>query len=415
VGLKQRDAVVGLDIGTSHVRVVVGEYRPDGSINIIGVGISPSEGMKKGFVTDLDQTIESIGQAVEEAERMAGVKISSAFVSLVGLNVELIRNRGVVAVTSEDREIREDDVARALEATKVIALPTDREIVEVIPREYIVDGYDGIKDPVGMLGVRLEVDAMIVTASTTYMQNLLRCVKRAGIEVEGIVLQSFANGEITLTPDEKHLGVFVMDVGGGTTEIAYFRNGVLQELSVLPIGGDHITNDLSIGLHTSYYAAENLKIEYGCALEEKADTEEKIEIITVGGKEKQRVSKKELANYIGPRVQEILHFARNEMSRMEGSEDLVSGVVLTGGVSLMEGFVETAENIIGTSIRVGEPQLVGVQSPLYTTAVGMIYYVFRNNPGVGVGVGENKAKNNPDNFFTRLWQRIQAWFNEIFE
>ena len=413
--MKQKDAVVGLDIGTSHVRVVVGENRSDGTINIIGVGISPSEGMKKGFVTDLDKTIESIGRAVEEAERMAGINVGSAFVSLVGLNVELIRNKGVVAVTSEDREIGPDDVSRVLEATKVIALPADREIVEVIPREYMVDGYDGIKDPVGMLGVRLEVDAMIVTASTTYMQNLLRCVKRAGIEVEGIVLQSFANGEVTLTRDEKQLGVFVMDIGGGTTEIAYFRNGVLQELSVLPIGGDHITNDLSRGLHTSYYAAENLKVEYGCALEEMADGEEKIEIITVGGKEKQRVSKKELANYIGPRVQEILEFAREEMTRMEGADLLTSGVVLTGGVSLMEDFVDIAEKVIGTSIKVGEPQLVGVQSPLYTTAVGIIYYVYKNNPGFVGSVVENKSVENTENFFTRLWQRIVAWFHEVFE
>lgn len=417
--MRQNDVIVGMDVGTSHVRVIVGEHRSDGTIHIIGVGLSPSEGLKKGFVVDLDKTIESIRRAIEEAERMAGVKIESAFISLVGLNVQLLHNRGVVAVTSEDREIRSQDVERVLEATKVIALPSEKEIVEVIPQEYIVDGYDGIKDPVGMLGVRLEVDAMIVTTSTTCLQNLLRCVKRAGIHVQGVVLQSFANGELTLSRDEKELGVFVVDIGGGTTEIAYFRNGTLQDISVLPIGGDHITNDLAIGLHTSYYAAENLKVEYGCAMQAIADAQDKIEIITVGGREKQKVSEKDLASFIGPRVQEILQFVREEMFKMGGSEALQSSVVLTGGVSLMEGLPDIAENIIGTPVRVGEPQLVGVQSPIYTTAVGIIYYVINNIIVAGSSVKDRKdasaKKKKGDGFFSRLWKQISDWFNEFFE
>ena len=411
--MKQKEIIVGMDVGTSHIRVIVGEHRSDGTINIIGVGLSPSEGIRKGFVVDQDKTIDAISRAVEEAERMAGIRIESAFISLVGLNVQLLKSRGVATITAEDREIRPQDVERALENTKV-ALPSEREIVEVIAHEYIVDGYDGIKDPVGMLGVRLEVDAVIVTTSATCLQNLIRCIKRAGIEIEGIVLQSFANGEITLTRDEKELGVFVIDIGGGTTEIAFFKNGILQDLSVLPIGGNLITNDLSVGLHTSYYAAENLKIEYGCALQSAANTEEKIEIITVGGKEKVKVSAQDLARYIGPRVQEILQFAREEMFKMAGSDALSSGVVLTGGVSLMEGLTEIAEEVIGTSIRIGEPQLVGVQSPIYTTAVGIIYYVI-HNIGVGVSYSDKKQAAGSFGFFAKLWKQILSWFNDFFE
>ncbi len=413
--MKQRELVAGLDIGTSHIRVIVGKYRADGTINIFGVGLSPSEGMKKGYVVDIEQTVASINRAIEEAERMADVKITSAFIGLVGLNVKLIRNKGVVAVNSDDKEIREHDLVRALESAKVLSIPTDKEIVEVIPQEYIVDGYDGIKDPVGMLGVRLEVEGLIVTASSTYLQNLLRCVTKAGVEVEGIVLQSMANGEVTLTNDEKQLGAFVMDIGGGTTEISYFKNGSLQDISVLPIGGDHITNDLAVGLHTSYYAAENLKVEYGCALQEMADSEEKIEIITVGGKDTKKVSEKDLANFIGPRVQEILQFARDEMLKIEGSNRLTAGVVITGGVSLMEGFTETAENIIRASVRVGEPHLVGVQSPIYTTVVGIIYYVLRHNLGGAVSITSKKQTSNYNNPFTRLLEKIKEWFAVLFE
>jgi len=413
--VKQKELVAGLDIGTSHIRVIVGKHRADGTINIFGVGLSPSEGMKKGYVVDIEQTVASINRAIEEAERMADVNISSAFVGLVGLNVKLIKNRGVVAVNSDDREIKIHDLERALELAKVLSVPADKEIVEVIPQEYIVDGYDGIKDPVGMVGVRLEVDGTVVTVSSTYLQNLLRCVTRAGLEVEGIVLQSMANGEVTLTSDEKQLGAFIMDIGGGTTEISYFKNGNLQDISVLPIGGDHITNDLAVGLHTSYYAAENLKVEYGCALQEMADAEEKIEIITVGGKDTKKVSEKDLANFIGPRVQEILQFARDEMLRMEGSGRLSAGVVITGGVSLMEGFSKIAENIIGASVRIGEPNLVGVQSPIYTTVVGIVTYVLRHNLGGTVSMSPKKKASNPNNIFTRLWNKIQEWLAVIFE
>ena len=423
--MKQKDVVVGMDVGTSHVRVVVGEHRSDGTINIIGVGLSPSEGLKKGFVVDIDKTIESINKAVDEAERMAGVKIESAFVSLVGLDVQLQQNRGVVAVTSEDREIRPQDVHRAIEATRVIAIPAEREIVDIIAHEFIVDGYDGIKDPVGMLGVRLEVEAMLVTAPSTCLQNLIRCVRKSGIDVSGVVLKSFANGEVCLNRDEKELGVFIIDIGGGTTEIGYYKNGILQDISVIPVGGFHITNDLAYGLHTSFYAAENLKIEFGYAMQSMADDNHEIEVVTVGGKDKQKVTERELASYMVPRVQEILQLARNEMFQLGGSEALAANVVITGGVALMDGMVEVSENILGTSVRVGEPKLVGVQSPIFTTSVGIIYYVIANHLSEG-NVSERKEsrkRNKPrkkggsggSKESPGFWKKIADWFNEFFE
>ncbi len=424
--MKQKEIVVGLDVGTSHVRVIVGENRSDGTINIIGVGLSPSEGLKKGFVVDIDKTIESINKAVEEAERMAGVKIDSAFVSLVGMDVKLQQNRGVVAVTADDREIRPHDVHRAIEATRVINIPQEREIVDIIAQQFIVDGYDGIKDPVGMLGVRLEVDAMLVTAPSTCLQNLIRCVRKSGIGVSGVVLKSFANGEVCLNRDEKELGVFIIDIGGGTTEIGYYKGGVLRDISVIPVGGYHITSDLAYGLHASFYAAENLKIEFGYAMQSMADDNHEIEIVTVGGKDKQKVTERELAGYMVPRVQEILQLARNEIFQLGGSDALSANVVITGGVALMEGIVEVAENILGTSVRMGEPKLVGVQSPIFTTSVGIIYYVIANNLYEG-NVSERKEPNKKrvrtkkkssssgSKDSPGFWRKIADWFNEFFE
>lgn len=408
--MKQREIVVGIDIGTSNIRVIVGDSRSDFSINIIGVGLSASEGIKKGIIVDLDKTVDSITRAVEEAERMSGIKIDTAFISLVGLGIELINNKGVVAVSSEDREISQQDVERVLNASRVIALPFDREIIDVIPREYIVDGYSGIRDPAGMLGVRLEVDALVLTGSITTLRNLVRCVNRAGLTVEGVVLQSMANAEIALSRDEKELGVFLVDMGGGITEIALFQHGNLQSLEVVSIGGDHITNDLAVGLRTGFRDAENLKLEYGWALSAMADPEEKIEIMGVGGKEKRKVSEKELGQFIEPRVQEILQLCRDKMTAMGWREMPPAGVVLTGGVSLMDGLTEAAESAFGVPVRVAEPHFVGVQNPIYTTAVGVIHSMLHKNTG---GMSDKKVKKRKQG--PGLWTKIRAWFSDFFE
>lgn len=409
--MKRKDLVVGIDVGTSHVRVIVGEPLPDNTVNIVGVGLSSSQGLKKGVIVDLDKTTQSITSAVEEAERMVGFDIKEAYVGLVGMNVELVPNKGVVAVTSEDREITGEDVDRVMQSTRVIPLASDREIVNVIPRQFIVDGYDGIRDPVGMLGVRLEVDALIITATITTLRNLMRCVNRAGIEVSGLVLQSLANSEVALSSDEKELGVFLLDLGGGKSELSFYQHGVLQSISVLPVGGNHITNDIAIGLRTGFETAENLKLEHGCALTAMTEENEKLEVTCVGGKDRQVVSERDLAGFIEPRAYEVMQLMQEEMKKM-GWEDMPpAGVVLTGGISLMEGITEMAEQVYNTSVRVAEPQFVGVKSPIYTTAVGVLNYVIKSS---GEVIPEKKEGGS--GFLVKnWWDRFRNWLNEIFE
>ncbi|HQD51740.1 MAG TPA: cell division protein FtsA [Bacillota bacterium] len=408
----RKNYIVGIDVGTTQVRVIVGEPRPDGTVSVIGLGLSPSEGMKKGAIIDLELTIEAIASAAAEAERMCGFKIDSAYVGLQGLNTELINNRGVVAVQSDDREIREEDLERVLQAARVIALPFDREIVEVIPREFIVDGYDGIRDPVGMLGVRLEIDAMIVTSPTTSLRNLMRCVNRAGIDVSGMVLQPLAAAEVALSDDEKELGVFLVDIGGGTTELAFFEQGKLRQLTAVPVGGDHITSDLAIGLRTSFFSAENIKIEYGSAFVSLAEGEEDIEISSVGSKERRLVSAKEISRYIEPRVQELLQIVREEMIKMGWPHLPPAGAVFSGGVSQMNGLIELASLVYESEqVRRVEHDYIGLQNPIYTNAAGLLYYVNRQQPRL------YRQERSDPGYSSKpgLWQRFKDWMNEIVE
>jgi len=401
-----------MDIGTSNVRVIVGEIISDGTINIIGVGTSPSEGIKKGVIIDLERTVQSINRAIAEAERMVGAKIGEVNVGIVGSHIRLINNRGVVAVAREDKEITEQDLERVLQAARVIALPQDREIIDVIPREFIVDGYDGIRDPVGMLGVRLEVEAMIITGAMTSLRNLLRCLEMAGLEVNALILNSLANGEICLSRDEKELGVFLIDLGGGTTEVALFQQGALKDIAVLSVGGDHITNDLAVGLRITFELAEKLKLEHGYALVDLAPDNETIEIEGISGKEKRKVSPKEIVSYIEPRVQEMLQLCSQEMARMGFTKMPPAGVVITGGVSLLRGITELAEQIFECPVRVAQPQYLGVKSPIYSTAVGIISYVTKNH---GIGKLSRRTESAKTNWFYALWQRIKTFILEIWE
>jgi len=408
--VNRKSFLVGIDVGTAEVRVALGEPRPDGTINIIGLGLSPSDGVRKGVIVDLEKTVESIFTAVEEAERMAGIKIDSAYIALKGLNIELINNRGVVAVTAEDREIHEEDLERVMQASRVVALPMDREIVDIIPREFIVDGFDGIKDPVGMLGVRLEVDAQIVTSLITSLHNLLRCVNRAGVNIDGLVLQAMANSEVSLSSDEKDLGVFLIDIGSGTTEIALFQYGKLQQLKVFPIGGDHITTDLAAGLRINHYKAEELKKEHGTALLSMAESEPKIEIKTVGSHELRLVSERELSSYIEPRVEEIFQIAREEMAKMGCPYLPPAGAVLRGGVSRMKGIVEVARHTFESDqVRTAEFDVVGIKNPTYSTVVGLLYYVQRHQPRMHIQEQSKKVKKGGPS----LWQRIKDWLTDI--
>lgn len=411
VRLTRRDFVAGMDIGTSNIRVIVGEMITDGTINIIGVGTSPSEGIKKGVIIDLERTAESINKALAEAERMVGARIGLVNVGIVGTHVGLVNNRGIVAVARDDKEITEHDVERVMQAARVIALPQEREIIDVIPREFVVDGYDGIRDPVGMLGVRLEVEAMIITGAMTSLRNLLRCLNMTGLEVNALILNSLANGEICLSRDEKELGVFLVDLGGGTTEVALFQQGVLKDIVVLSVGGDHITNDLAVGLRTTFQLAEKLKVEHGFAITDLASDNEDIKIEGISGKEKRKISSRELVTYIEPRVQEMLQLCSQEMARMGFTKMPPAGVVLTGGVSLLRGITDLAELVFECPVRIAQPEYLGVKSPIYSTAVGIINYVTRNH-----SIGRlSKRPESKSKFFYNIWQRIRAFIADIWE
>ena len=410
--MSKKNYIVGIDVGTAEVRVGLGEPRPDGTVNVIGLGLSPSDGVRKGVIVDLEKTVESVMTAVEEAERMAGFKIESAYLGLKGLNMELINNRGVVAVTSEDREIRHEDIERVMQAARVIALPMDREIVDIIPREYIVDGFDGIRDPLGMLGVRLEVDALVVTSLTTSLHNLLRCINRAGISINGLVLQALANAEVSLTPDERDLGVFLIDIGSGTTEIALFQQGKLQKLAVIPVGGDHITTDLAAGLRINHTLAEELKKEHASALLAKAESEPKIEIKSVGSNELRLVSERELTQFIEPRIEEIFQIAKEEMIKMGWSQLPPAGVVLRGGVASMRGIVDVAGDFFDSDqIRLADFEVAGITSPIYSTVIGLLYYVQRYHPRMHVNERSKTSKKRGPGF----WQRLKDWMSDIID
>ncbi|MFO7951220.1 MAG: cell division protein FtsA [Bacillota bacterium] len=406
----KKNFIAGVDVGTAEVRVGIGEPRPDGTVNIVGLGLSPSDGVRKGVIVDLEKTIESIVSAVEEAERMAGFNVESAYIGLKGLNIELIKNRGVVAVTSEDREISEEDLVRVMQAARVVALPMDREIVDIIPREFIVDGFDGINDPVGMLGVRLEVDALVVSSLITSLHNLLRCVDRAGININGLILQAMANSEITLSPDERDLGAFLVDIGSGTTEVAFFQNGKLQQLAVAPVGGDHITTDLAAGLRINHYAAEELKKTYGSALLSLTESEPKIEIQTVGSNELRLVSERELSSFIEPRVQEIFQIVREEMNKLGWPYLPPAGVILRGGTSLMKGIPEAARLYFESDqVRLAKTDMFSIQNPVYSTVIGLLHYVQRYQPRM-----YSQEKNKPGKKKgPGLWQRIKERLTDI--
>lgn len=410
--MSKRNYLVGIDVGTAEVRVGLGEPRPDGTVNVIGLGLSPSDGVRKGVIVDLDKTVDAIATAVEEAERMAGLKIDSAYIGLKGLNIELISNRGVVAVSGEDREIREEDIERVMQAARVVALTMDREIVDVIPREFIVDGFDGIRDPLGMLGVRLEVDALVVTSLITSLHNLLRCVNKAGISIRGLILQALANSEISLSPDEKDLGVFLVDIGAGTTEISLFQQGKLQKMVVVPLGGDHITTDLAAGLRINFFKAEELKREHGSATLTNTEGEPKIEIKTVGSNELRLVSERELTGFIEPRVQEILQITREEMIKLGGPYLPPAGVVLRGGVSSMKGIVEVArQHFESNQVRLANFDVVGVQNPIYSTVIGLLYYAQHYQPRMFTAEKGKTARRQGPGF----WQRLKDWMTDIID
>ncbi|BDG48133.1 MULTISPECIES: cell division protein FtsA [Parageobacillus] len=373
--MSSNEIVVSLDIGTSSVKVIIGEMLNE-SLNIIGVGNVKSEGLKKGAIVDIDKTVQSIKRAVEQAERMVGLTIRRVIVGVTGNHVQLQDCHGIVAVSSENREITDEDVARVMDAAQVVSIPPDREIIGVIPRQFIVDGLDGINDPRGMLGVRLEMEGTIITGAKTVLHNLLRCVERAGLEISDICLQPLAAGSIALSDDEKNLGVALVDIGGGSTTIAIFEQGFLQATSVLPVGGDHITKDLSIGLRTSTEDAEKIKLKHGHAFYDLASEEEVFDVPIIGTDQHQQFSQLEIADIIEARLEEIFQMVQHEIRKL-GFRDLPGGYVLTGGVANMPGILELAHVVLGSSVRIAMPDYIGVRDPQYTTGVGLIKFAYR--------------------------------------
>ncbi|WP_071459364.1 cell division protein FtsA [Bacillus massilinigeriensis] len=374
--MNSNDIFVSLDIGTSSVKVIIGEMVND-SLNIIGVGNVRSEGLRKGSIVDIDETVHSIKEAMEQAERMIGMNIRQVIVGISGNHVSLKPCHGVVAVASENREIGNEDVSRVIDAAQVVSIPPEREIIDVIPKQFIVDGLDEINDPRGMIGVRLEMEGTIITGSKTILHNTLRCVERAGLEILDIVLQPLAAGAFALSKDEKNMGVVLIDMGGGSTTVGVFENGHLSDTSVIPIGGEHITKDLSIGLRITTEDAEKVKIKHGHAFYDDASQDELFNVPIIGTDQQEQFNQLEIADIIEARVEEIFHLVQDELKAM-GVRDIPGGFVLTGGVADMQGVPELAQDVFQSRVRVAVPDYIGVRETQFTTAVGLIKFAYKN-------------------------------------
>lgn len=374
--MSNSDLIVSLDIGTSKVRVIIGEIN-NGAINIIGVGSADAEGIRKGTIVDIDQTVQSIRNAVTHAERMVGISISEVYVGIAGNHIALQTNHGVVAVSNEDREIGDEDIERVLQAAKVVALPPEREIIGLVPKQFFVDGLDSIQDPRGMIGVRLEVECTIITGTKAAIHNLMRCVEKAGLRVSGIILMPLASGMMTLTKDEKQMGTVLADIGAGATTLAVFEGGSLAAVSSLPIGGDYVTSDISYGLKTQTEHAEKIKLKYGCARMADADKNLKFKVTRVGSNQESESTQVELAGIIEPRMQEIFQMIRQEVKRL-GFLEKINGYVLTGGTVSMPGVLQLAIAELESNVRIAVPDFIGVRDPSYTNGVGIIQYVTKH-------------------------------------
>ena len=401
--------LVGLDIGTTKTTAIVGEITETG-IDIIGIGTSPAKELRKGVVVNIESTVEAIKKAIEEAEHMSGCRINSAYVGIAGSHVKGQNSLGIVAI--KGREVGEEDVQRAVEASKAIAIPVDREILHTLPQNYVVDGQDGIRDPVGMSGVRLEAKVHIVTGAVPSVQNIVKSVNRVGLDIDDIVLEQLAASEAVLSSDEKDLGVALIDIGGSTTGIAIFSEGSIKHTAILPVGGNYLTSDIATGLRTPFNDAERIKIRYGCAVTARIPKEEIIEVPSVGGREDRQVSRQILGRIVEPRMEEILNLCLKEIVR-SGYEDLLAaGVVLTGGTALLTGINEMAEQIFDMPVRRGNPTGVGglidvVNSPAYTVGVGLIIYGSKQIAG-------DSVYKKTGSIFGNMARTIKKWLVEFF-
>ncbi|MFB1485569.1 MULTISPECIES: cell division protein FtsA [unclassified Thiocapsa] len=405
-----KNLLVGLDIGTSKVAALVGELKDDNQIEIIGIGTHPSRGLKRGVVVDIESTVQSIQRAVEEAELMAGCEIHSVHAGIAGSHVRSLNSHGITAI--KEVEVTQADVDRVIDAARAVAIPADQKILHILPQEFIIDDQEGIREPIGMCGVRLEARVHMVTGAVSAAQNIIKCIRRCGLEVDDLVLAQLSSSYSVLGDDEKELGVCVVDIGGGTTDLAVFTDGAIRHTAVIPIAGDQVTNDIAVALRTPTQHAELIKVKHACALAQLAANSESIEVPSIGDRPPRRLSRQTLAEVVEPRYEELLTLLHNELRR-SGFEDLVAGgVVLTGGSSKMDGLIELAEEVFHMPVRLGVPQYVigmdeVVNNPIYSTGVGLLMYArqhrFSRRPEIGDSAGLRGA-----------WSRMRSWFQGNF-
>ncbi len=396
--------IVGLDIGTSKVVAIVGEINASGELEIIGIGSHRSTGLKKGVVVNIESTVQSIQRAIEEAELMAGCEIHSVYAGIAGSHISSLNSHGIVAI--KDREVLSPDIDRVIDAAQAVAIPADQQVLHILPQEYVIDDQEGVKEPLGMSGVRLEAKVHLITCAVNAAQNIEKCIRRCGLDVDDIILEQLASSYSVLTEDEKELGVCMVDIGGGTTDIAIFVEGAIRHTGVIPIAGDQVTNDIAMALRTPTLHAEDIKIKYACALAKLTGADETIQVPSVGDRSPRSLSRQSLAEVVEPRYDELFTLLQAELRR-SGYEDLVAaGIVLTGGTSKMEGVVELAEEIFHMPVRLGSPQNISglkdiVNNPIYATGVGLLHYAKKQIEDGVVTHRENSGD---------LLAKIKRWF-----
>jgi cell division protein FtsA len=407
---ENKDLIVGLDIGTSKIVALVAEVPPEGGINILGMGAAPSRGLKKGVVVNIEATVSAIQRALEDAELMANCKITQVYTGIAGSHIRSLNSHGMVPI--RDREVSQVDVDRVIETARAVNISTDQQILHVLPQEYVIDGQEGVREPLGMSGVRMEVKVHIVTGAVSAAQNIVKCVRRCGLEVHDLILQPLASSYAVLNDDEKDLGVCLVDIGGGTTDIAVFTRGAIQHTAVIPIAGDQITNDIAQTLRTPTREAEDLKIQQGIALRQLADAREMVEVPGIGERGPRMLSKQLLSEVIEPRVEELYSLVQAELRRSGFEEQISSGIVLTGGSSQMKGMVELAEEVFHVPVRLGVPEYVGglserVRSPRYATSVGLLLAGLEKHELDQVAKIQGAS-------FKQVLERMRAWFQNTF-
>jgi len=406
----EKDLIVGLDIGTSKVVAIVCDITEEDGVEVVGIGSHPSRGLKKGVVVNIESTVQSIQRAVEEAELMAGCEIHSVYTGIAGSHIRSLNSTGIVAI--RDEEVTAGDVDRVIDAARAVAIPADQRILHVLPQEFIIDNQEGILEPIGISGVRLEAKVHLVTGAVSAAQNITKCVRRCGLEVDDIILEQLASSYSVLTEDEKALGVCLVDIGGGTTDIAVFTEGSIRHTAVIPIAGDQVTNDIAVALRTPTQHAEEIKIKYGCALAQLANPDETIEVPGVGERKPRRLARQTLAEVVEPRYEELFVLIQAELRRSGFEALIASGVVMTGGSSKMEGVIELAEEVFHMPVRLGVPQNISgladvVRNPIHATGVGLLLYGFQQRH-------VKKPQHNMGGGFNGIWSRMKGWFQGNF-